>query len=162
MIPDAEVVHSSKRRLRVRIPSKKGDAAYWANLADRFADCKGIEDIEVNPRTASLLFVHETDSAAIIRFAASEGVFLAEGKTPVREHPAIYDGLTDTFNKVDNTIKDFTGNELDLSSLSFLALVGAGVYKIAKGDFSAPAWYTAFWYGFNIFLKSKPNGKGAE
>ena len=162
MTPDAEVVHSSKRRLRVRILSKKGDAAYWETLADRFSRCEGIEDIEVNPRTGSVLFVHDTDSAAIIRFAASEGVFLAEEKRPVREYPAIYDGLTDSFTKVDNTIKEFTKNELDLSSLSFMALVGAGIYKIAKGDFSAPAWYTAFWYGLNIFLKSKPNGKGAE
>lgn len=162
MMPDAEVVHSSKGRLRVRVPSRKGDPLFWETIADKFSGCPGVEDVEVNPRTASILFVHETDSAAIMAFAASQGIFLAEGKKPAREYPAIYDGLTESFDKVDGTIKKFTGNELDLSSLSFMALVGAGIYKIAKGDFSAPAWYTAFWYGFNIFLKSRPNGKGAE
>lgn len=162
MIPDAEIVHVSKGRFRVRIPSKRGDASYWGTIAERFSGCEGITDIEVNARTASLLFIHESDLTSITRFASSEGIFLLASKATTSEYPSIYDGMTKTFNKVDGTIKEFTRNELDLGSLSFLALVGAGVYQIAKGNFSAPAWYTAFWYGMNIFLKSRPGGAGAE
>ena len=33
------------------------------SMAERFSACEGIESIEVNPRTASLLFLHETDAA---------------------------------------------------------------------------------------------------
>jgi len=162
MIPEGEIVHASAHRLRVRIASKRADSSYWATIADGFSACAGIENIEVNQRTAGVLFIHETDSAAITGFAASAGIFSVPEKAPAPEYPSIYDGMTESFNKVDNTIKEFTKNELDLSSLSFLALVGVGIYKIAKGDFAAPAWYTAFWYGMNIFLKSKPDGKSVE
>jgi hypothetical protein len=162
MTPDAEIAHSSRTRLRIRIPSRKGDAAYFMTIAERFSGCEGIEDIEVNPRTASLLFIHETDAARITEYAASHGIFHVAATSLTREHPSLYDGVTASFNTVDGKIKEFTKNELDLNSMAFLALVGAGVYKIAKGDFAAPAWYTAFWYGLNIFLKGKPGGKGAE
>jgi hypothetical protein len=162
MTPDAEIVHSSRTRLRIRILSRRGDSAYFLAMAERFAACEGIENIEVNPRTASLLFFHESDAARITEYAASQGIFHVAAASLPREHPSLYEGVTASFNTVDDKIKEFTKNELDLSSMTFLALVGAGIYKIAKGDFSAPAWYTAFWYGLNLFLKSKPDGNGTK
>jgi hypothetical protein len=162
MTPDAEIAHSSRTRLRIRIPSRRGDVAYFMTIAERFSACEGIENIEVNPRTASLLFIHKTDVPSIAEYAASHGIFHAAVTSSTREYPSMYDGVTASFNAIDGKIKRFTKNELDLSSMTFLALVGAGIYKIAKGDFGAPALYTAYWYGLNLFLKSKPEGNGTE
>ena len=162
MTPDAKVVHSITHKLRIRIPSKKGDAAYFMTIAEHFSSCEGIENIVVNPRTASLLFIHKTDATRITEYAALNGIFNAAVTSSIREHPSLYDGVTESFNTVDKKIKKFTNNELDLSSMTFIALVGAGIYKIAKGDITAPAWYTVFWYGLNMFMKSKPGGKKVE
>ncbi len=51
-----------------------------------------------------------------------------------------------------------TGGGLYLPGATFVALVGAGVYKIAQGKFAAPAWYMAFWYALNIFLRAREKG----
>ena len=48
---------------------------------------------------------------------------------------------------------------MDLGTASFGALLIMGIYQISRGNFMAPAWYTAFWYALNIFLKSKPKEK---
>ena len=52
----------------------------------------------------------------------------------------------------------FTGDEIDIEGLAFLLLLGAGIYQISVGNLTALPWYAAFWYAFNIFLKS---GQGA-
>jgi hypothetical protein len=38
--------------------------------------------------------------------------------------------------------------------------MGAGIYQIARGNFAAPAWYTAFWYALGLF--GNKGGKDAK
>ena len=67
----------------------------------------------------------------------------------------IYQRFTGTFHQVNTQIQGFTKGELDVPTLSFIALLAVGIYQISRKNFTAPAWYTAFWYALNIFLKSK-------
>jgi hypothetical protein len=62
--------------------------------------------------------------------------------------------VKEQFAGLDKRIKDLTGGSHNIGALAFLALAGVGVYQIARGNFTAPAWYTAFWYAMNIFFKS--------
>ena len=64
------------------------------------------------------------------------------------------------FGSVSRRIRAFTGNAADLSGLAVLALLTVGVYQIARGNFGAPAWYTAFWYALGIFNKSDGGKEG--
>jgi hypothetical protein len=52
-------------------------------------------------------------------------------------------------------IKRISGGEIDIPSLAFLGLAGAGLYQIMLGEFLIPAWYTAFWYASNVLMKAK-------
>ncbi len=158
-IPDALCSHKSSGRTRLKIPSKKGDAAYFMALRDELSKCSCIEKIEANPLTGSALFIHRGDFKAVAGHAEANNIFrLKEFEVNSTD---LHRTVSATFKGINNRIKSSTGGGLDMGALAFLSLLGAGIYQISRGSFAAPAWYTAFWYAMNIFLKSRPD-KGAE
>src|SRR5690348_14124827 len=54
-LPTAHVRHFATGRLRVKIPQKRHDAAYFAHVARTVSDWDSVERVEVNPLTASVL-----------------------------------------------------------------------------------------------------------
>lgn len=154
-IPVALYSYKSSGRTRVKIPSKKGDAAYFMALRDELSKCSCIEKIEVNPLTGSALFIYKGDFKVVLENAKAANIF------NVKEIDAnstdLYQTVSATFKDINNRMKSVTGGNLDIGALAFLSLLGVGIYQISRGSFTAPAWYTAFWYALNIFLKSRPN-----
>ena len=55
------------------------------------------------------------------------------------------------------SLRRFSSGELDLAVMVFIALLGVGVYQIARGNFGAPPWYTAFWYALGVLTKTSSN-----
>ncbi|MGO9014806.1 MAG: HMA2 domain-containing protein [Dissulfurispiraceae bacterium] len=160
MIPEAIVCHSSPGRSRVKVPSRKGDAAYFSSLKDHFAHLEGVKEVEANAVTGSVVFMHAADLKAISTFAEDHSLFRLiklESATP-----ALSRNVVKSFRDFDKKVKKFTGNELDVPGVAFLTLLGLGIYEIGRGNFAAPAWYTAFWYSLNIFLKSVPHTTDEE
>ncbi len=160
MIPEAIVCHSTPGRSRVKVPSRKGNAAYFSNLKDHFTHLEGVREVEANALTGSVVFIHAADLKAISVFAEENSLFrlikLDNGT------PALSRNVVKTFKDFDKGVKRLTGNELDVPGVAFLTLLGFGIYEISRGNFAAPAWYTAFWYSLNIFLKSVPHATGEE
>ena len=159
MIPEAILSHTSPGRFRVKVPARKGDAAYFSALQDRFAQFEGVEQVRANALTGSLLFIHSADLKAIAAFAEEHALFR------LRKRPrttALSGNIVKAFSGFDEKVKEFTGNELDVPGVAFVTLAGFGIYEIARGNFAAPAWYTAFWYALNVFLKSLPHSAADE
>jgi len=159
MISKAYVSHQAPGRLRIKIPSKKGDSRYFEAIKSGFAGLGGIDDLQANPVTGSVLFLLKGASTeAIASHALSRGIFKLHEKSsnaPI----GLQQRMSGTFKGMNDQIKSLTGNELDIAGAAFLVLIGAGIYEISRGNFTAPAWYTAFWYALNILLKSN---KGIE
>lgn len=151
MVPEARTVHQTEGRLRVRIPSMKGDVSYFALIAEKLAACPGIKSIAVNPRTGTVLLVHEATPREIAGHAERHGLFsLRHARLP---HKTLFDNTADGFRQLNTRLKKATGGEIDIASMVFLLLVVSGVYQIMKGNVKAPAWYTAFWYALGIFSR---------
>jgi Heavy metal associated domain 2 len=154
MIPEAIVGHSTHGRLRLKVPSMKGKASYFSTLKEYFTHFEGVKHVDTNVLTGSLVLIHSSDLRSIVAFAEDHSLFkLNKVNSSV---PALSRNIVKTFSDFDKGVKRFTGNELDVPGVAFLTLAGFGVYEIARGNFAAPAWYTAFWYSLNIFLKSLP------
>ncbi len=159
MIPEAILSHATPGRFRVKVPGRKGDAAYFSALQDHFAQFEGVEQVHANALTGSLLFIHTADLKAIAAFAEGKALFkLKKGPRTT----ALSANIVNAFSGFDKKVKKFTGNEVDVPGVAFVTLVGFGVYEIASGNFAAPAWYTAFWYALNVFLKSLPAAADEE
>jgi hypothetical protein len=156
MLPDAYLSHQTSERLRLKIPSKKGDIAYFSSLRNEFSKNQGIKGVEVNPLTGSVLFIHNANKDSITQHAEAKSLFrLVEkiGETPVSSK------ISEAFKDLNNQVSSFTGRELDIPTLAFLGLLAIGIFQISRGNFTAPAWYTAFWYALNIFIKAQPDKK---
>jgi hypothetical protein len=154
MLPEAYITHCSANRLRIRVPAHKGDKTFFSVLKERLQSYPGIEKLEINPLTGSLLLHHRMDLKAFTEHAARQRMFALN---PARvASVTLQQRLLQPLHEVNRTLQKLTGGEIDLGSIAFVGLVGMGIYQISRGNFKAPAWYTAFWYATNLASKAQP------
>jgi hypothetical protein len=153
MIPEAYIVHRVNNRLRIKVPSKRGDKLYFASIEKKFSKDSGDQSAVVNPDTASVLFLGHFTAKHIAEVAQQSDLFKLETKK--RHSETLLGGVKDMFRTADKRLLKVTGGELDIPSVVFLGLVSHGIYQFARGNFAAPPWYTAFWYALGLFSKSR-------
>jgi hypothetical protein len=155
MLPAAYISHRTPNRLRIRIPSKKGDFAYFTHLESHLSGYQGIEKIEINPIIGSILLIHALDDRKIVSYAEDNKLFeISNSKT----YPTVVSQrISETFKDLNKKITTSTEGFANIPDIVFLTLLGFGIYQISQGNFTAPAWYVAFWYALNMFWKSQPH-----
>lgn len=57
-LPAAEVAHAMPGRTRLRLPDRRGDAAFFASVASGLSSLPGVFDVETRPLTGSVLIAH--------------------------------------------------------------------------------------------------------
>jgi hypothetical protein len=153
MLPEAKVSHQSAKRLRIRVPSKKGDREYFKSVGDTLVRYQEFDVLQLNPVTGSVLLIDERlDVGGLEAYAEEKGLFALRRKAlqtlPLSRRIAEPLSSTNVF------LSRTTGGFLDLPGAAFLLLLGVGIYEILRGNFRTPPWYTAFWYAFGVFTKS--------
>lgn len=161
MTPEATVVHKMPGRVRIRVPARRGDVAYFGSVKDALSTLAGVEGVEVAPYTGSILVRGLAPVKDVIDAARSRGFFSVKEDKAIKV-TAFHDVVANRFETLNDRIKTATGATFDLPGLAFAALMGAGIYQIARGNFTAPAWYTAFWYALGIFGKSSAKDSGGS
>lgn len=139
--------------MRLRIPSRKGDAGHFAAARERLSQCPGVEKFEVYSVTGSVLLLHQMEFHQLARFGTVNGLFSLESSDIMPK--TINDKVVASFREFNGQFSQFTGNELDLPSIAFLGLVGLGIYGLSIGNFVVPFWHTAFWYALSVVLNSR-------
>jgi hypothetical protein len=74
-LPQARVEHELPGRLRLRIPSRRGDRRYFEAVGGQIATLTGVRSLRANPITGGLLIEHATGTDAIASFAREHGLF---------------------------------------------------------------------------------------
>jgi len=160
--PFAYIKHQLPGRVRLKIPQKRGDFRYFDRIAELFADCPGITQLQLNPSAASILICHgtETDFLNIAEFAQTNGLFRIIDQPEEETFSIPYlpiPTLTSTgLNRLDESLMNFSQGRLDGRSLLILALIGLAVRQMTRGNIMGPAT-TLLWYAFSL-LKEE-NGK---
>ena len=153
MLPQAIVSHRTAERLRIKIPSRKGDGAFFASVKKSLDRDLTYNLVQVNALTGSVLIVDSgIDLSALANYSSKERLFTVEHRlAPVQPlGRTLFVPVLDLNRK----IREFTDGAVDFPGLIFLALCGFGIFEILRGNFRPPPWYTAFWYAFGIFTKS--------
>jgi hypothetical protein len=154
MLPQAFIVHQVERkRVRVKIPHRKGDASFFAGLSDSLKKFQGGVVSTVNPLTGSVLVTGDPlDLTELAEFAESEKLFSLrmEGvpSAPLAQK------VVAPISGADSLVREITRGSLNLPETLFISLLAFGLFEIARGNFRSPPWYTAFWYAFGILTKS--------
>jgi hypothetical protein len=149
----------SAGRIRIRIPSKKGDGDFFVHLSDVLSDIAGIRHIETNPLTGSILFIHDADTQQFLQHVRERGHFDLPSRGQRGGQTYLSQKVAETYQDLNKKITTSTEGFANIPDIAFLGLLGLGIYQISRGNFTAPAWYAAFWYALNIFLKGQARGE---
>lgn len=147
--PVATICHRSADRLRIKVASRRGDAGFFAKVVKDLSGLRKFDHLAANPLTGSVLLVGEfLDDEEVEAFARERGLFQLE--TAEAAGVPLMHSLVQPVAGVDRSLRAITGGRVDLPSAIFCALLSTGIYQLVRGRFSAPPWYTAFWYAFGL------------
>lgn len=152
MAPSAYIAHRTPHRLRIKIPSQKGNGEYFGQLQQFFSRQKGVECVEVNPLTGSLVVVTRHSLVNLPDVIGMSEWF--ELREVMAEPCPTTRRMVRGFSDLNALVEEFTGGEIDIAGIAMIGLVITGIYQVSIGNFAAPAWYTAFWYAASIAVKS--------
>ncbi len=152
MLSQASISHRTAGRLRIRVPSRRGEESYFRQVSQQLARCPGVERIEANPVTASILVVSAVDTETLARFAETEGLFLlsAAGSAPM----TITETLAAGFGGLNQELRRLSDGTVDLGTLAFAALVTGAIVQWQKGHVLGPA-STLLWYAAGLLLMTR-------
>lgn len=147
-LPAAHISHRTLPRTRFKVPARRGDAAYFERVQAELAQAPGVIELHVNPLTASVLVIHDSDVDALARYAEEKQLFHLESRPQATSFMA---RLSDNFQLVNERVRKLSGGELDLPTVAFLNLVGMAVAQLRRGNITAPAT-TLLWYAVSLAL----------
>jgi hypothetical protein len=147
---NAYLVHSSPGRMRIRIPSMRNNLEFFQHAADTLQTMNGVTSTRINPRSASILVLHDDITPDTFKNLTSEtGLFELQ-------LDYVEGSMIDL-----NTIKDISNQALGVGgtfsrSMFFYLLMGLAIRQVMKGQFMAPA-ISLFWYAFEILDTTRNN-----
>lgn len=155
MLSDAYITHATPERVRIKIPDRKGDSAYFSLLKEKLAglsELPGIQRVEVNPLTGSLLIIHTLDLQAldlemIAQYSAFNNLFRLKVSPP--DHTSAPEKLKQSRRENNGKAGGFTGGEIDTTVLAILGLLGIAVIQLKRGNIMIPA-VSALWYVYSL------------
>ena len=136
-LPLAELVHQLPGRLRLRVDSRRGDSAFFADMAKRVAGMAGVRAVRANPRTGSLLIEHDGAADALVRSASEQGVLRIAAPAP---------------RAVRTTVRSRRVIPVRPLSVAAVGLAGLGLYQAGRGRFLGSATEN-FWNAYGAYAQ---------
>jgi hypothetical protein len=178
---DLQIAHQVPGRIRMKIPSAKGNAELLQQISETFGVIPGIEKVTVNPVTGSIVLQYDTDQhdefhgafqnhysrppaepsppgTEIDKLAdeiEKEAEFLAQNSASAR-------AIVNFCKDLDRNIKSASGNNIDLKILLAGGIILVTVFEIGASA-ATPVWVTLSLFAMNHFIEMhhhplKPQG----
>jgi len=137
MLPSGYIAHQTGDRLRLRVPSRKGDAAYFAHVEQALMGCEGVTYIEANPLTASILVRYDGTTEELSQEALTQGLFALD----LEPRPAnpVLSAVSARMDQFDGILRRTSGGSFDLLEVAFVGLIGASIVQALRGQVLSPA-----------------------
>jgi hypothetical protein len=151
-------VHSIPGRIRFRIPERRRDRAFFGEIEKHLAGLKGVSKVETNPMTGSVLL--HFDGAIDQLLAKALGSPLGTMVEFVPSSPPVARRMRAEVGAVDRAIHRFTNGELDLSTVSLVALLAMAGVRIVRGQQPVTS-VSLLWYASELLRQWKERSHGA-
>ena len=157
------IAHQVPGRVRMKIPSAKGNPELLQQISETFAVIPGIEHVTANPLTGSVVLHYDVDRhhefhgrlrpgapppTQIDDFAdklQQEAEYLARNSDSAR-------AFVDFCKMVDREIKLATGNAVDLNIVFAVGVIGVTIFEIGATA-ATPVWVTLAIFTVNHFVE---------
>jgi hypothetical protein len=169
-LPQAVIAHVTDGRIRLKVPARKHDAEFFSRLEAFLGGVPGIDRVEVNPLTGSVLVIHTlklTSREDLDLLASSsqlsEMFTLAScDSSPVTPHRAsLAQAMATSLAAMNSQIKGLTGGVVDVPTLAIVGLLAIGIRQLRAGVVYIPA-VTALWYASSLLKDQLPEHRGPE
>jgi hypothetical protein len=166
-----KVVHAIPGRVRVKIAGLKENAALVREVQGRLSAVQGIQRVEVNPITGSVLILYDRTAFesldSLLSLAASLSPLFPDLDLSGLEDwltsenvdgnaPPVAERLASLVGGLNAKVSETTGG-VDLKFLLPLALFLLGVRAVAvAGKGVLPTWYDLLWFAFGTFFMLNP------
>ncbi len=106
-------------RIRIRIPERHRDEAYFTKVGETLAQVSGVLDVKVNPRTTSVLIEHDREPDELLWRIHALKLFrlVRKEQIPLHLHRAAYPVFT----------------QQEKETMKVLALLGLSLFQAARG-----------------------------
>ncbi|WP_448545957.1 HMA2 domain-containing protein [Roseiflexus sp.] len=137
MLPAGYIAHRIGDRVRVRIPERKGDVAYFMRVERDLAACERVMYVEANPLTASILLRYTGANDDLRRDAINLGLFAIE-EMPSSVNPVLT-ATSERIDQLDRFLQRSSNGSFDLLEVAFVGLIGASIIQVLRGQALGPA-----------------------
>jgi len=137
MLPAGYIAHRIGDRVRVRIPERKGDAAYFMRVERDLSACERVIYVEANPLTASILLRYTGANDDLRRDAINLGLFAIE-EIPPSVNPVLT-ATSERIDQLDRFLQRSSNGSFDLLEVAFVGLIGASIVQVLRGQALGPA-----------------------
>jgi hypothetical protein len=172
-----QVAHQVPGRVRMKIPSAKGNPELLEEMKQTLSVIPGIEEVIINPATGSLVLHYDTDQHdefhghlvhhtggqhqppptneidALASKIQQEAEFLAENSHTARV-------VVDFFKQVDAQIKTGSHNTVDLKIVLAVGIASITILEVGANA-ATPVWVTLAMFGLNHLIEAN-TPKGAD
>ena len=162
MLPDAYITHATRGRVRIKIPDRKGDLAYFSSLKESLAglsELPGIQRVAANPLTGSILVTHTLDPQALdleIVAQYSEFNHLFRLRVSPPDQTSVSGRLEQSLREINGKVGSLTVGGIDTGMLAILGLLGVAIVQLKRGDIMIPA-ISALWYVYSLVKDRQRN-----
>jgi hypothetical protein len=150
-LPAARISHFTARRLRIKVPEKRRDRAFFDTVAEHLATWDSVERVETNPLTASVL-IHFSDPARVfLEATAKNDLFDIDFDAALggSSEPVVTEAAVRSFETADHALRRWTQNRIDMRGVLFVLLLAGGVFQLLRRRLDAPA-PTLLWYAGDL------------
>ena len=150
-LPEARISHFTPRRLRIKVPEKRRDTAFFDTVAERLATWDSVERVETNPLTASILIHFSDPESLFLEAAAKNDLFDIDFDSAFGDSaaPAVTEAAVRSFETADHALRRWTQNQIDVRGVLFVLLLAGGVVQLLRRRLDAPA-PTLLWYAGDL------------
>jgi hypothetical protein len=173
-----EIAHQTHGRVRMKVPSAKGNPELLRQIGEAFGVIPGVERVTVNEVTGSVILHYDTDHHASFHDGLSQR-FLSENqpyRPPVTEidslaqkieceaeflaaHSESAKAIVDFFRHIDREIKIASGNVIDFKILLAAGIIGVTVFEVGASA-ATPIWLTLTIFSLNHIIEmQQPRGQ---
>jgi hypothetical protein len=167
--PKLRIAHHVPGRIRMKIPSAKGNAQQLEEYKETLSLIPGIQRIEVNPATGSIVLKYDPDRRDDFHagfhhhtghhrqhIPATEIDSLANKIEQEAEYLARHShaarAVVDFCKAADRQIKVTTGNTLDFKMLLALGVIGFTIFEVGATA-ATPVWVTLTLFALHHYIE---------
>jgi hypothetical protein len=159
MLPSATILHTLQDRTRFHIPSRKGDAVFFAAVEKNLASHPQVHQVIANPLTGSVLVRHNMVLADLTRYAQDQQLFTLQAEEPAASR--VLNLASDSIDQVDHLVRRTTQGAFDLTELLFVGLIAAAIIQFLRGRVLGSAT-TLLSYAATLLVSHRTRGADQE